>query len=110
MEKINLEKNIEDSSYQGNDTILVWLDFGPYSYIHLGIISELNKLKKYDFIGIVTKHQDLSYFQNQKFIQFKELFYYPEYYIGKSNNSQLRIVTKFSQISQFYCKQQKVII
>jgi hypothetical protein len=87
MEKTNLEKKIDEGSHQEKDTILVWLDFGPYSYIHLGIISELKKLKEFDFIGIVTKHQDLSYFQKQKFIQFKELIYYPECYIGKSNFS-----------------------
>ena len=27
------------------ETILVWLDFGPYSYINLGIIKELKELK-----------------------------------------------------------------
>lgn len=74
MEKINSEK----------DTILVWLDFGPYSYLNMGIITELYKLQKFDFIGIVTTKQDLSFFKNQKIILFKKLFYYPECYIGKT--------------------------
>ena len=67
------------------ETILVWLDFGPYSYINLGIIKELKELKEFDFIGIVTTHQDLSFFQKQKFISFKKLFYYPDCYIGKTD-------------------------
>ncbi|BDQ31830.1 hypothetical protein NZNM25_19710 [Nitrosopumilus zosterae] len=84
MEKNNLQKNIQKELDQEKDVILVWLDFGPYSYINLAIISELNKLKKFDFIGIVTTQQDLSFFQNQKFITFKKLYYYPKCYIGKT--------------------------
>jgi len=72
------------SSNEKKETILVWLDFGPYSYINLGIISELKKLKKFDFVGIVAKHQDLSFFQKQKFISFKKLLYYPDCYIGET--------------------------
>lgn len=79
-----MKNEIKESVNKEKYTVLVWLDFGPYSYIHLGIISELNKLKNIDFVGIVTKQQDLSFFQKQKFIQFKKLFYYPECYIGKS--------------------------
>jgi len=77
----NLEKIV---SNEKKETILVWLDFGPYSYINLGIISELKKLKEFDFIGIVATHQDLSFFQKQKFISFKKLLYYPDCYIGKT--------------------------
>jgi hypothetical protein len=66
------------------DVILVWLDFGPYSYYHLGVISKLSKLKKFDFIGIINTKQDMNFFENQKFVKFKKLIYYPECYIGKS--------------------------
>ena len=76
-----IEKNI---SSEKKETILVWLDFGPYSYINLGIISELKKFKEFNFIGIVARHQDLSFFQKQKFISFKKLLYYPDCYIGKT--------------------------
>ena len=84
MEKSSHENEVQMQHNEENDTILVWLDFGPYSYINLAIISELNKLKKFDFIGIVTTRQDLSYFKNQKYISFKKLYYYPECYIDKS--------------------------
>jgi len=70
------------------DTILVWLD-GPYSYTHFGICSALSKIGKFDFIGIVTKKQDVSFFNKQTIVNFKKLFYYPDCYTNKSsyNNS-----------------------
>jgi len=64
--------------------ILVWLDFDAYSYINFGVITELIKLDDFDFIGIVTTKQDMSFFQNQKIIPFKKLIYYPDCYINKS--------------------------
>ena len=48
------------------ENILVWLDFDAYSYMNFGIIIELAKLAKYDFIGVVTTKQDMSFFENQK--------------------------------------------
>lgn len=67
------------------ESVLVWLDFGPYAYVNFGIISELSKLGDFDFVGIVTTQQDVSFFQNQKIIQFKKLIYYPDCYINKSS-------------------------
>src|SRR5574338_1105611 len=67
------------------DRILVWLDFGPYAYMNFGIISELSKLAKYEFIGIVTTRQDISFFQNQNIVSFEKLIYYPDCYIDKSS-------------------------
>jgi len=98
MEKINSDNELQKTSDKEKDTILVWLDFGPYAYINLGIISELYKLGKFDFIGIVTTQQDISFFQKQNFVQFKKLFYYPECYIGKSTfniNNLKKIEDKF---------------
>jgi len=84
MNEVNHKQDSQILQKEEKETILVWLDFGPYAYINLGIISELNKLGKFSFIGIVTTRQDLSFFKNQKFISFKKLFYYPQCYIGKS--------------------------
>jgi len=78
------KKDSSKKSLRGKDTILVWLDNGPYSYFHLGIISELDKLGKFDFVGIIARKQDMDFFENQNYIHFKKLFYYPDCYIGKS--------------------------
>lgn len=91
--------DVKNIQFKEKETILVWLDFGPYSYINLGIISELNKLGKFDFVGIITTHQDMSFFQKQNFVQFKKLLYYPECYIGKSSfniNNLKKIEEKFN--------------
>ena len=66
------------------ETIIVWLDFDAYSYFYLGVISKLSKLGKFDFIGIITRKQDLEFFEKQEFVKFKKLFYYPDCYIKKS--------------------------
>lgn len=78
------------------ECILVWLDFGPYAYVNFGIISELSKLNNFDFIGIVTTQQDMGFFQNQKFIPFKKIIYYPDCYINKSSFN-LDIIKKFEE-------------
>ena len=78
------KKDPSKKSLRDKDTILVWLDNGPYSYFHLGIISELDKLGKFDFVGIIARKQDMDFFENQNYIHFKKLFYYPDCYIGKS--------------------------
>ena len=67
------------------ENIIVWLDFDAYSYINFGIIIELAKLDKYNFIGIVTTKQDVSFFENQKILPFKKIIYYPNCYINKQN-------------------------
>ena len=72
-------------------TVLVWLDFGAYPYFFLGIISELSKLDNYEFVGIITRKQDLSFFENQKIIHFKKLIYYPDCYIDKSVYNQTKL-------------------
>jgi hypothetical protein len=84
MEKIISDKEFDEKLSKEKDTILVWLDFGPYPYFYLGVISELSKLGKFDFIGIITTKQDMSFFKKQNFVKFKKLLYYPECYIGKS--------------------------
>ena len=66
------------------ETIIVWLDFDTYSYFHLGIISKLSKLEEFDYIGIITRKQDMEFFKKQEFVKFKKLFYYPDCYIEKS--------------------------
>jgi len=73
--KIDLNQKIK--------TVLVWLDFGPYAYFNFGVIHALSKLKKFEFIGIVTTKKDMSFFQNQKIIKFKKLIYYPDCYVDK---------------------------
>lgn len=84
-----MEKNSSNiqPNKTSNENIVVWLDFDAYSYVNFGIISALSKLGKFDFIGIVTTHQDLDFFQNQQIIPFKKLTYYPECYINKSSFS-----------------------
>ena len=80
------------------ETILVWLDFDAYSYFHLGLISKISELEKFDFIGIVTRKQDMGFFEKQKFIKFKKLLYYPDCYIRKSSfdiNNLKKIEDKF---------------
>ena len=66
------------------ETIIVWLDFDTYSYFHLGVISKLSKLGKFNFIGIITRKQDIEFFEKQEFVKFKKLFYYPDCYIKKT--------------------------
>jgi len=80
---MDLTKNIQVKNKKEN--IIVWLDFDAYSYINFGIIIELAKLDKYDFIGVVTTKQDMSFFKNQKILSFKKIIYYPDCYINKKN-------------------------
>jgi len=80
-----MENTISSQSDVQNENIVVWLDFGPYAYINFGIISELSKLGKFNFIGIVTTQQDIDFFQRQQLIPFKKLIYYPACYTGKSS-------------------------
>ena len=83
MKKNNLN-NKSKINQDKEETILVWLDSGPYVYTHLGIITALSKLRKFNFIGIINSKQDINFLQKQNFIQFKKLLYYPDCYIGKS--------------------------
>ena len=65
--------------------VLVWLDQGPYAYINLGIATSLSKLDNFNFYGVVATHQDISFFNNQKNLNFHEIIYYPDCYIKKSS-------------------------
>lgn len=67
------------------ENIVVWLDFDAYAYTNFGIALALSKLGQFNFIGIVTTQQDISFFQNQKLIPFRKLIYYPECYNKKSS-------------------------
>lgn len=76
------------TNIQSNDkkqNIVVWLDFDGYSYLNFGILIELAKLNKFNFIGIVTQKHNMNFFENQKIITFKKIFYYPDCYINKKN-------------------------
>jgi hypothetical protein len=79
-----LKSNTKQITPNKKIRILVWLDFGPYAYFNFGIISALSKLDEFEFVGIVTIKKDMIFFQNQKFIKFKKLLYYPDCYIEKS--------------------------
>lgn len=68
-----------------NKNVIIWLDFGPLAYLNFGIASALSKIENYNFIGIVSEKQDMSFFENQQIIPFQKLLYYPECYIGKSS-------------------------
>lgn len=78
------------------ENILVWLDFDAYSYINFGIISALSKLDDFNFIGIVTTKQDVSFFKKQQLIEFKKLLFYPDCYIGKSSYK-IEILKQFEE-------------
>lgn len=80
-----MKKDSPDNQSNGHgENVMVWLDFDTYAYTNFGIISALSKLDKFDFIGIVTTPQDISFFQNQQIVSFKKLLYYPECYVGKT--------------------------
>ena len=66
-----------------SSNILVWLDQGPYAYMNLAIAENLSKLNNLNFFGIIATHQDISFFNNQKYINFNEIIYYPDCYINK---------------------------
>lgn len=73
--------------------VLVWLD-GPYGYLHYGIIRKLSTLDNYDFFGFVSYERDLNFYNTQNLIKFKELHYYPKYYINNSSKPDLEYLKK----------------
>ena len=75
----------KEITFEENPNVVVWLDFDSYAYTNFGVMLALSKLKKFNLIGIVTTHQDVSFFQNQKLIPFKKLIYYPSCYQNKSS-------------------------
>jgi len=80
---MKVTKNIQLNDEKEN--VVVWLDFDGYAYLNFGILIELAKLNKFNFIGIVATKQDISFFQNQKIVPFKKIIYYPDCYINKQN-------------------------
>ncbi|EGG41243.1 Hypothetical protein Nlim_2054 [Candidatus Nitrosarchaeum limnium SFB1] len=80
-----MEKFESEFKTEHKENVLVWLDFDAYSYINFGIINALSKLDDFNFIGIITTKQDVSFFKNQQLIQFKKLLFYPDCYINKSS-------------------------
>ena len=61
MHKIEMEEISNDKN-----TVLLWLDNGPYAYIHFAIGNALSKIDNFEFIGIVANKQDLSFFETQQ--------------------------------------------
>jgi len=86
MEKTESSK-LDNNSELARENIVVWLDFGAYAYINLGIVYALSKLDKFNFIGLVATREHISFLQNQRLVSFKELLYYPECYINKSSSN-----------------------
>ena len=42
---INVMNNLSNQTNTQNETMLVWLDFGPTAYINFGIASALSKIE-----------------------------------------------------------------
>ena len=84
MKNSKLNKQLMKNNSKKKKNILVWLDFDAYSYVNFGIVNSLSKNNEYNFTGIVTTKQDISFFKNQNILKFEKLFYYPECYVNKS--------------------------
>jgi len=85
MEQNNFKNEMVDNSlFNKENNVLVWLDFDAYSYVNFGIIKALSKKENFNFFGIMTSKQDVSFFENQQLIQFKKLIYFPDCYKNKS--------------------------
>jgi hypothetical protein len=84
MKNSKLNKQLMKNNSKKKKNILVWLDFDAYSYVNFGIVNYLSKNNEFNFTGIVTTKQDISFFENQNILKFEKLFYYPECYINKS--------------------------
>lgn len=73
--------------------ILVWLD-GPYGYLHLGISEHLSKMSDFEFYGMISYERDVEFYENQNFVKFEELHYYPQEYFKNSFNPNLEYLSK----------------
>jgi hypothetical protein len=84
MKNDKIDNQLVNDISKKKKNVLVWLDFDAYSYVNFGIANSLSKNNEYNFTGIVTTKQDISFFKNQNILKFEELLYYPECYINKS--------------------------
>jgi len=76
--------------------ILVWLD-GPYGYLHYGISRHLSDLDDFEYYGMVSYQRDMEFFKQQTKLHFKELHYYPQYYIENSSKPDLDYLSKIEK-------------
>jgi hypothetical protein len=84
MKNGKIDNQLINNTSKKKKNVLVWLDFDAYSYVNFGIVNSLSKNNEYNFTGIVTTKQDISFFKNQNILKFEKLFYYPECYVNKS--------------------------
>jgi len=75
--------NVGEKHLNQNNKVLLWLDAGPYAYLHYAFAIFLAELGNYDFYGLVVTKKDYEFFTKQKRIRFQQLFYYPDCYINK---------------------------
>ena len=76
--------------------VLVWLD-GPYGYIHYGISRHLSNLDDFEYYGMVSYQRDMEFYEQQNKLQFKELHYYPKYYLKNSSKPDLEYLSKIEK-------------
>jgi len=77
--------------------VLLWLDHSAYAYQNFAIGVSLSNLENYDFYGIVAQKKDYEFFNQQTKLKFKKLWYYPECYINKNNNSDLSFLSSLEK-------------
>lgn len=73
--------------------ILVWLD-GPYGYLHYGISRHLSNLDDFEYYGMVSYLRDMEFYEQQTKLHFKELHYYPQYYLENSSKPDMEYLSK----------------
>ena len=83
--------------------ILVWLD-GPYGYLHYGISRHLSNLDDFEYYGMVSYQKDMKFYEQQNKLPFKELHYYPKYYIENSSKPDLEYLSKIEKELDKYLK------
>ena len=76
--------------------VLVWLD-GPYGYLHYGISRHLSNLDDFEYYGMVSYQRDMKFYEQQNKLQFKELHYYPKYYLENSSKPDLEYLSKIEK-------------
>ena len=76
--------------------VLVWLD-GPYGYLHYGISRHLSNLDDFEYYGMVSYQRDMKFYEQQNQLQFKELHYYPKYYLENSSKPDLEYLSKIEK-------------
>jgi len=76
--------------------VLVWLD-GPYGYLHYGISRHLSNLDNFEYYGMVSYKKDMEFYEKQNKLNFKELHYYPKYYLENSSKPDLEYLSKIEK-------------